>query len=160
MASELDTRQIGSGDSVVLHALVAERLVDAGQRYSLGRRTLVGVLGRASRPLTSPEIAAADSGLALSSVYRNLAVLVEAGVVRRLATHEDTAKYELAESLTRHHHHLICDKCGDVLDYEAPSSLERSVRLGLAVVAEETGFVPRAHSLEIFGLCAACVRAT
>ena len=156
MPSEREHSGIGSRDGAALDGVVGARLLEAGQRYSPGRRRLVGVLGRALRPLTSPEIAAAEPALALSSVYRNLAVLVAAGVVRRLATHEDTAKYELAESLTRHHHHLICDRCGEVLDYEAPSGLEERLARAVEAVAEETGFRPRAHTMEILGLCGRC----
>lgn len=139
-----------------LHQAVAEGLARRGQRYSGARRRLIEVLARASRPRTGPEIAAADTALALSSVYRNLIVLEEAQLVRRLLTREDTAKYELAERLTAHHHHLVCDVCADVIDYEAPEALERSLSEGLAGVAGETGFRPRAHALEILGTCAAC----
>lgn len=148
-----------SGDRAALHGAVAARLGAAGQRYSSRRRALVEALARASRPLTSPEVAAADPRLALSSVYRNLAVLVEVGVARRLASHGDTARYELAEAFSEHHHHLVCDRCGAVLDYEAPPGLERSLRRGLAAVRAETGFQPRAHALEILGICAACAAA-
>ena len=142
-----------------LHAEVADALARAGQRYSAGRRRLIEVLARAPRPLTGPEIVAAEPGLALSSVYRNLGVLEGAQIVRRLVTHEDTAKYELAESLTEHHHHLVCDECGAVFDFAAPAGLERSLTRGLETVARATGFQPRSHALEILGRCANCAAA-
>ena len=62
--------------------------------------------------MTLPDILGADRSLAQSSAYRSLAVLVDAGVVRRLVHGGDHAHYELAEHLTEHHHHLVCDACG------------------------------------------------
>jgi Fe2+ or Zn2+ uptake regulation protein len=60
-----------------------------------------------------------------SSVYRNLSVLEQVGAVRRVITEEGIARYELAEDLTTHHHHLVCRVCGAVEDVTMPSSLER-----------------------------------
>ena len=70
--------------------------------------------------MTLPDLLAADPTLAQSSAYRSLAVLVDAGVVRRLVHGGDHAHYELAEHLTEHHHHLICDDCGTVVDVTLP----------------------------------------
>ena len=52
-------------------------------------------------------------------MYRNLVVLEQAGVVRRVTSTDDFARYELAEDLTEHHHHLICSSCGTVDDFTA-----------------------------------------
>ena len=143
-----------------MHEAIGRRLLAGEQRYSRGRRALVEVLARASRPMTSPEIVRGDGALSLSSVYRNLSTLEAAGVVRRLVTDEDSARYELAEQYTAHHHHLICDRCGDVLDYEAPPTLEKAMDRGLASLPRATGFRPRTHKLEILGSCASCTEAS
>ena len=55
-----------------------------------------------------------------SSAYRNLAVLEHAGVVRRVITEGEFARFELTEELTEHHHHLICSRCGRVEDVTVP----------------------------------------
>ena len=109
--------------------------------------------------MTAPEIVAQDEDLSVSSVYRNLAVLEAAEVVRRLVTQEETARYELAEEFTLHHHHLVCESCGLVTDYIAPARLEREMSRTLDSLSETTGFVPRAHHVQILGLCAVCQRA-
>ena len=88
---------------------VQTRLAGREHRYTSGRRALVDALARADGPVTLPEVLAIDPALALSSTYRNLAVMEEAGVVRRLVHGADHAHYELAEELTGHHHHLICE---------------------------------------------------
>ena len=80
---------------------VAGRLAAHDQRYTSGRRTLVGALADAGGPITLPELLALQPSLAQSSAYRNLGVLEVAGVVRRLVHGADRAHYELAEELTQ-----------------------------------------------------------
>lgn len=141
--------------SVDLHAVAAGRLRDADQRYTSSRRRIVRILAEAGRPLTTAEVQAAGDGLPQSSVYRNLAVLEQAGVVRRVMA-GDVARYEPAEDLTEHHHHLICTVCGSVVDVTLPAAIERRLDKAAADVAERTGFDPQAHRLDLIGRCADC----
>ena len=137
-------------------ASIASRLRASGQRLTPKRRALVEVMTNARHPLTIADIIAADADLALSSAYRNLAVLEQAGVIRRIASDEDFARYELAEDLTEHHHHLMCESCGLVEDFEVPARLERSVDAELAEISERRGFRVRSHRLDVVGLCPRC----
>lgn len=116
------------------------------------------MLGQASRPLTIPEILEAPSGrdLAQSSVYRNLVVLEEAGLVRRLVTDGEFARYELAEELTEHHHHLVCVQCGRIDDVPADAHLERSLADATDEIARTTGFRTQHHRIDLVGLCRRC----
>ena len=54
-------------------------------------------------------------------------MLEQAGVVRRVITEEGIARYELAEDLTEHHHHLVCSNCGAVEDVTIPADLETTM---------------------------------
>lgn len=139
-----------------LHTTVADRLRTAGQRYTPNRRALVDVLAASGRPLAITEILVSRSGLPQSSAYRNLTVLEQARVVRRVEGGDDFARYELAEDITGHHHHLVCSSCGAVQDFTAPSHLERTVDKVMAEVAARTGFTSNAHSLKLLGLCRSC----
>lgn len=143
-----------------VHGTVAELLSRAGQRYTPVRRATVDALSTSARPVTIVEILetadAADARLAQSSVYRTLTVLEEAGVVHRLPGPVGFARYELAESLTEHHHHLVCVRCGTVSDLPASIRLERTVARAAAEVAEGTGFKLQGHRLDLVGLCARC----
>ena len=139
-----------------LHATIATRLRVVGQRYTTQRRALVDVLVGAGQPLTIPDILGAGRALAQSSVYRNLATLEQAGAVHRIVTSGDFARYELAEDLTAHHHHLICSTCGDVADFTAPASLEASLGRAIEKVADATGFTPAHHRLDLIGTCTRC----
>jgi Fe2+/Zn2+ uptake regulation proteins len=139
-----------------LRDTVAARLRSDGQRVTASRTTLVDVLARADRPLTIPEIQARASGLATSSAYRNLLVLEDVGVVHRIVTSGDHARYELAEDLTEHHHHLICSQCGSVEDVPATSRLEESVQKAADEIARRTGFRTQHHRVDLVGLCKRC----
>jgi Fe2+ or Zn2+ uptake regulation protein len=135
---------------------VAARLHDVRQRLTPKRAAIVDVLAAASRPLTIPEILVAGDRLAQSSVYRNLVLLEDAGVVHRVVTTEEFARYELAEALTGHHHHLICSACGRVEDVPASSVLEASLADAVAQVDQATGFRTKAHRIDLVGLCRDC----
>jgi Fe2+ or Zn2+ uptake regulation protein len=134
----------------------AERLQAAGQRATRNRLAIVDVLAAAGQPLTIREIIGRRRGLALSSAYRNLAVLEGARVVRRLVTGGDHARFELAEDLTLHHHHLVCASCGTVEDFSASSPLERRVEEAMAQAAARAGFTPQGHRIDLIGLCRSC----
>jgi Fur family ferric uptake transcriptional regulator len=137
-------------------SLAATRVRQQRQRYNRNRRRLVGLLGASDAPLTIPEILAQGEDLAQSSVYRNLMVLEQSGVVQRIVTNDERARFELAEDLTEHHHHLICSTCGIVRDFTVPGGVERSVDRALARVAEQTGFTLQHHRLDLVGVCPAC----
>ena len=80
------------------------------------------------------------------TVYRTLYLLNELGIVRRLDL-GDGSRYELAED---HHHHIICESCGDISDFEeCPLDPER-------LPLKSADFEVRSHSLEVYGLCAVC----
>ena len=139
-----------------LHAAVAVRLRSVEQRYTSGRRRLVELLAEAPRPETIPELLGRAPSLAQSSAYRNLVVLEEAGVAHRVVTSDERSRYELAEDLMGHHHHLICTSCGKVDDFTVSTQMERSLEGALQRAVAGTGFSPAAHRLDVLGTCASC----
>lgn len=139
-----------------LHDTVVRLLHTQQQRLTPARELIVAVLDSADGPLTITEILAAGDGLAQSSVYRNLVVLEQAGVVHRVVTRDDFARYELAEDLTGHHHHLVCSNCGRVEDLPATPAVERSVAAAIDEAARAAGFRTQQHRLDLVGLCAQC----
>jgi Fur family ferric uptake transcriptional regulator len=141
-----------------LHATVESRLRASGRRYTGQRRRLVDILVGADRPLALPDIIGSHDDLAQSSVYRNLAGLEDAGVVRRVMTDDEHGRYELAEELTGHHHHLVCRRCGRVQDLLLPVRFERSLERTLDRVGADAGFAEVGHRLDLIGLCRACAR--
>lgn len=142
--------------TTTVHDTAERRLRDAGQRYTSQRRSLVDLLARSGQPLTLPDILKGRRQLKQSSVYRNLADLEQAGVVRRVATDDEHGRYELAEELTGHHHHLVCASCGTMRDVDVPDDVERSLDRSLDKIARRAGFASVSHRLDLIGLCADC----
>ncbi len=138
---------------------VAALLDDADQRYTSSRRRLISALQAGDGPLTITQIVATDASLPQSTVYRNLTILEEAGVVTRIVTSDDFARYELAEKLTGHHHHLICTACGDVVDFSLDAAVEATLDKALDGAAVSAGFTADSHRLDLLGTCRDCAKA-
>ena len=139
-----------------LHELVEARLRRADLRYTAGRRALVELLAAAGHPVSIGDIAARLPQLPRSSAYRHLVDLQVAGVVRRVAANDEFARFELAEDLTEHHHHLLCVSCGKVTDVTPSASFERQVSRTVDELALDLGFEPHGHRLDVIGRCAGC----
>ena len=141
-----------------MHHEAAARLAAHDQRYTGGRRSLVEALIGSARPLSVPEILkSVDADLPQSSAYRNLTVLMEAGVVARIDTGSDQARFELDEGLSGdHHHHLVCQSCEAVVDVDAFPRLERALDAAARLAEEESGFEVTGHKIDLVGRCARC----
>ena len=138
-----------------IETITRERLAARSQRATTARLSLATAIATAGRPVTIPEILDAAPSCALSSTYRNLTVLEEAGVIHRIVSGDDTARYELSEDLAGHHHHLMCERCGAVIDVPLPQ-LEQAVHDAADAVATSHGFVTRVHRIDLLGRCARC----
>ncbi|MEU8518215.1 transcriptional repressor [Streptomyces sp. NBC_01216] len=86
----------------------------------------------------------------LTTVYRTLQSLADAGEVDALRTSEGETVYRRC-STGDHHHHLVCRLCGKAVEVEGPA-----VEQWAETIAAEHGFVNVAHTVEIFGTCAEC----
>lgn len=140
-----------------LERQVELKLLDHDVRLTSGRKIVIEALARASGPLSAAELhQALGPKIPLSSLYRSLAVLEDADVVAHHLGAKGLTRYELAEWLTGHHHHLVCVQCGSVDDVEIPASQEESVRDLVSEIAASSGFEPSDHALEIEGLCRRC----
>jgi len=143
--------------SEALHGWVEQRLRQACQRYTRGRRNLVELLAKAGHPVSIGDIAALAPQLPRSSAYRHLVDLQQAGVVRRVSTNDEFSRFELAEDLTEHHHHhLLCTRCGRVIDVTPTPEFEHAMKKYLAGLARSNGFAADDHRLDVLGACAAC----
>lgn len=97
------------------------------------------------------ELRAAGDGVGLSTVYRHLQALSDAGDADMVRTDAGESLYRLCGQDSSHHHHLVCRNCGLAVQIE-----------GLAVerwaekVAHDAGFVEVEHTVELQGLCAEC----
>ena len=139
-----------------VHGVVERRLRRADQRYTAGRRAIVDLLVSVGHPVSIGDITDRLPGLPRSSAYRHLTDLETLGLVRRVAASDEFARFELAEDLTEHHHHLICLNCGKVTDVTLSGGLEHDITEAISQLAGAAGFQPRNHRLDIMGTCTDC----
>jgi Fur family ferric uptake transcriptional regulator len=88
--------------------------------------------------------------VSLATVYRVLQAHQEEGLVDVLRPDDGEAIFRLCER-EEHHHHLVCRSCGLTVEFEAPDIEDWAAKL-----AAQHNFSEVRHTLEIFGLCAAC----
>jgi Fur family ferric uptake transcriptional regulator len=128
-------------------------------RLTPHRRAVLAVLEHGHRPLTTDEVAAA-SGVPVSTVYRILAELADAGVVARVAGAAGGDRHELAEAFSdHHHHHLVCTECGIVTDFDPSPALELLIDKEIGALLGATGFEVAHHVFDVRGRCRDCVSA-
>jgi Fur family transcriptional regulator, ferric uptake regulator len=89
------------------------------------------------------------STIGLATVYRALADLAAAGDADSLQSKDGELLYRACG--TEHHHHLICRTCGKTVEIEASK-----VETWADEVAKSHGFTQPSHTIDIFGVCAAC----
>src|SRR5215475_3099031 len=119
-------------------------------------RRIVELLLSAGHPVSIGDIAERLPDLPRSSAYRHLTDLQAAGLIRRVAASDEFTRFELAEDLTEHHHHLLCVNCGKVTDVTPPAGFEYQVAGAITDIAAAAGFQAHSHRLDVLGLCATC----
>lgn len=136
---------------------VEARLAEHGVRYTNGRRSVVKALSEVDGPRSAADLAElVDESVPLSSLYRTLAVFEEVGIVAPHFSVKNLARYELAEWLAGHHHHLVCIDCGNIDDIVIPGALEERVEGIVAEIGQLSSFRASSHALEVEGRCSRC----
>ena len=87
-----------------------------------------------------------------ATIYRSLALLEEAGLIRKVARQDDRDVYDHNYGYPQHDH-LICRECGELIEFSEPRITEL-----LEEIASQRGFRMNGHRLEVDGLCNACCR--
>jgi Fur family ferric uptake transcriptional regulator len=96
------------------------------------------------------ELRRVGEGIGLTTVYRTLQTLADAGEVDVLRSGTGEAVYRRCAS-EEHHHHLVCRRCGRAVEVAGPA-----VETWAQRVADEHGYTDLSHTVEIFGLCGEC----
>lgn len=135
-----------------LDALAA--LKKAGLKLTIARQRVLAYLTEAHGPFTVEEIHAGIrlKSCNLTTVYRILAHLEAAQLVRRTELGDRMARYEF-QSSAHPHHHLICRSCHKVEVFEAGME---SLKKIAQKIAQEKGFRNVNPWLELYGTCTNC----
>jgi Fur family zinc uptake transcriptional regulator len=126
-------------------------LKEKGYKYTGKRETMVELFNREDRYLTAKEVMEAMQheypGLSVDTVYRNLSLFEELGIVEATEW-EGERRYRFHCGSGDHHHHLICKLCGRTKPlHVCPMN---------AVLGEPSDFTITGHKFEIYGYCSEC----
>ena len=88
------------------------------------------------------------ASLSIGTVYRNLNILVEQGLIQKLPFGSTYDRYEATKDP---HYHLVCEECGWVEDFEMPQYVEINDQ-----AQKMSGFNIVRHRIDFFGICERC----
>src|SRR3954454_438989 len=130
-------------------------LAEAGYRRGGARAALIGLLDEQRCALSAAEIEDAlkrhgGRGVARASIYRILEELEALRMVTRVEVGQGLPRFEAARE-EGHHHHMVCDACGEVIPFEDPE-LERAIER----LARRVTFTVAEHDVVLHGACADC----
>jgi Fe2+ or Zn2+ uptake regulation protein len=127
-----------------------------GYKMTKYREALLKLFYRIAYPISVPEIMArlAKDGLRpnKTTVYREMEVLTQEGIVVEIEFGDGKKRYERAN--LPHHHHLVCRVCHRVEDVEVDVDIEAVERR----IGKKHGFGEVKHAIEFFGVCGNCMR--
>lgn len=131
-------------------------------RWTASREAILDLLNRTPGHMSAKEIYAAlsptRSGLGLTTVYRTLELLHSLGIVQKVTSGDGQGRYELRSADKKdHHHHLICTRCGTIVNYSdfVQEELEL-VKKTEEILTQKHNFAIQDHNIEFLGVCAKC----
>ncbi len=142
---------INNGEGKMDAIAILRELKSRGVRFTPQRQAILEFLLETKAHPTAEEIfqhvRAKFPGVSLGTIYNTLNMLKEHGHILELSYGDMSSRFD---GNAKNHYHLVCLKCGRVLDYERPLlALEEEV-------GRETGFQVMSHRLEFYGLCSDC----
>jgi Fe2+ or Zn2+ uptake regulation protein len=129
-------------------------LQEASLRITDHRLAVLSTITKVKQPITVYElvdILRKKDNIDQATVYRNLASLHEAGLLRRLDFNHGHAHYELETG--RASHQLVCHNCETIEKIEG-ISVDDAVKKMLKKSKKFKNTTT--HSIEIYGLCKKC----
>ncbi len=132
---------------------LAQAVRDNGSRVTLARQIIIEQLVVSGGHITADDLAlqvrAVAPQVGRMTVYRTLELLSALGQLRPIFQGTGAAHYILMAD--GHHHHLICVRCHDVVDFEQCFAGELAQQL-----STQYDFQIQGHLLEVHGLCRRC----
>ena len=125
-----------------------------GVRATRQRTAVADLLGRVDGFRSAQDLhdllRSEGASVGLTTVYRHLQALADAGQVDVLRNVDGESVYRRCPT-AEHHHHLVCRSCGRSVEVDGPE-----VEAWAARTASTHGFTDVEHTVEVFGTCAAC----
>jgi Fur family transcriptional regulator, ferric uptake regulator len=144
------------GKFEIERAIFLEHIQAAGLRRTGQRDLILEIFLSTEEHLTSEDlhhlVHKIDPTIGLTTVYRTLKLLTEAGLAREVRFGDNKTYYEHHYN-HEHHDHMICTDCGKVIEFFSPD-----IEALQDEMASNFGFKPTHHSLRLWGVCADCQR--
>ncbi len=136
---------------------IYERMLNGGHKLTPQRWAILNIfLQNKGQHLSADEVYSQLKSVypnnGIATVYRTIELLVELDVLKKLEFGDGRARFEMCDpDEPHHHHHLICQKCGEVTEFQDDlmESLEAAIR-------RKTGFVIQDHIVKFYGVCKQC----
>lgn len=143
-------------ESAIMNAraqTMAEAIIADGYRLTAARQTVIACLVQSGGHISADDLAAqvhaAAPQVGRMTVYRTLELLSKLGQIQPIYQGTGAAHYVLMEAGS--HHHLVCNRCHVVIDFD--DCLEAELARFLA---DKYAFQVQSHVLEIHGICQQC----
>ena len=141
-------------DVATLHEQLAEQMEQRGLRSTSQRRLVCDVFFRSAGHHSVDDLLALvhkkDPKVGYATVYRTLKLLVECGLANERRFGDALTRFEVTDH-ERHHDHLICVGCDEIVEFE-----DREIERLQDELADRHGYILVRHKHELYGLCKSC----
>jgi len=132
--------------------LCAEHGIAVTHQRQILYEVMQGMSGHPSPEEIYAKVKRKIPAISLATIYKNIQLFVESGVLREVSLHHGLRRVEMNE---RDHHHLVCSRCKAIADI-APEELGAAT---LALGKRKKlagGFLVERYSVDVIGLCTQC----
>lgn len=137
--------------------LFVEFLRSRNLRVTAERRALLRAIFAQHRHIDAEEVLRAARGaghkISRATVYRNLELLVVAGLAHKVRLGDHRVVYEHLHP-GQSHDHLACRRCGRIVEFVSPG-----IAAMLGEICRAHAFEPRRNQIQIVGVCRDCAAA-
>ncbi|MCU1321741.1 MAG: ferric uptake regulator, Fur family [Acidobacteriaceae bacterium] len=128
--------------------LCAEHGIAVTHQRQILYEVMQGMHGHPSPEEIYAEVKRQVPSISLATVYKNIHLFVESGVLREVSLHHGSQRVEMNRD---EHHHLVCSKCKSISDIDEKVLGVLPKRRKLA-----GGFLVERYAVDVIGLCANC----
>jgi len=138
------------------------KIRNEGFRLTLSRQAILNAFAQNPQHLSAEEVFMLTHrkhpGIGLATVYRTLNLLTQIGLIRKFNFGDGRSRYELAGKADKeHHHHLVCTRCGRIIDYNDFMGKEiKFIKELENELADKHKFKINSHQIYFYGLCDKC----
>lgn len=134
-----------------LRAYMAERGLKSTRQRDLIARVFFRSRGHLNVDELLARVRRQDPKVSQATVYRTLKLLKESGLAEERHFGDGQARFEPADDRSEHHDHLICTRCGRIVEF-----VNADIEALQAEEARRHGFTVENHKMELYGVCEAC----